>query len=425
MTNRLRGYVRNPTTGAGESGATVYVKKHSDASTVTSDATDANGLYEVDADTLGYPGDVYEEVTVGSTTKIRSGRVWGQLGGLIWASDVPDVFSALGVGVVSGYSNELAVSADGSDMQVDIAAGMALLKDGCPYVLEAADALTIGAADPSNPRIDRIILRLTREGQTDQGKIALMVLAGTPAGSPSAPALTQTSATWDLSLAQIEVGTGVTVIASNKVTDERTYSFSYPTSIAAGDIFYVNASGELSRLAKGTSGQFLKQGATIPAWTNVLASDIGNGNLAFTGDSTLTGNLTVTGSTQLGNAAADETTLFGRLLTNGTAPAVAVNTSVCGDASSATVDYGSDTYFQVTVNCAGTGYAAGRLFTITFNQTRDSVNYGVFVQTASSDAMGMGLRPSTRTTTTFELFTDTAPSASDTLIFQIFVVEDV
>lgn len=421
MSSRIRGYVRNPTTGAGESGATVSIKKHSDNSTVTTDATDANGLYEVAADTVGYPGDIYETVTVGSTTKVRSGRVWGQLGGLIWASDVPDVFALLGIGVTNG----LAVSADGSDMNVDISAGMAILKDGCPYILEAADDLTIGAADGSNPRIDRIILRLTREGQTDQGKISLMVLAGTPAGSPSAPSLTQSSSTWDLSLAQVLVGTGVTTIASNKVTDERTYAFAYPSSIAAGDTFYVDASGILTRLAKGTSGQFLKIGATIPAWANVLASDIGNGNLAFTGDSTLTGNLVVTGNAQLGNAAADATTIFGKLKVDGTAPTVAVNTSVCGSGSSAVVDYGSDTAFQITVSCAGTGYASGRVVTVTFNQAKSSTNYNVMIQEASSEAWTKRFRPVSRTTTTFDIYVDTAPSASETLILQVVIIEDV
>jgi hypothetical protein len=99
------------------------------------------------------------------------------------------------------------------------------LKDGALWVQEGVLARTIGAADGSNPRIDRIVLRLTREGETEQGKIALAVLAGTAAASPVAPTLTQSSALWEVSLAQVLVGTGVTTIASNKVTDERTFAF--------------------------------------------------------------------------------------------------------------------------------------------------------------------------------------------------------
>src|SRR5690606_20157273 len=145
----------------------------------------------------------YEEFAVSSETNVRSGRVWGQLGGLIWADTLADTFQAFGIGVMPGIGGELAVSASGSDMNVDIATGVAILKDGVPYVLETADDLIISTADGSNPRIDRIVLQLTREGQSDQGKIDLEVKAGTPASSPSPPSLTQSSSVWEISLAQV------------------------------------------------------------------------------------------------------------------------------------------------------------------------------------------------------------------------------
>lgn len=232
-TKRIRGVVRDPADGSGVSGATVAIKLHNGGTTVTSDGTDANGLFEIDADTVGYPGPVYEEVTVGSTTKVRSGQVWGQLGGMIWAADLTDIFSAFGIGVLGGVGNELEVTADSSGMLVHVNSGIALLKDGVPYIKEATSNVVITTADATNPRIDRIILRLTREGQTDQGKIALVALAGTPAGSPSAPSLTQSSATWEISLAQVRVDAAVSTIASNKVTDERTYMVSEERLAAA------------------------------------------------------------------------------------------------------------------------------------------------------------------------------------------------
>lgn len=225
MPPRVRGYVRDPVSGGGASGATVDLKKHADGSTVTSDSTDANGLYEMANDTVGYPGPVYEEVTVGATTKRRSGNVSGQVGGFLWLSDIVDVFKSFGSGVLKNVGSELAVSADGADMQVDTAAGAAFIKDGAVYVQEAVKALTIGAADATNPRIDRIVLRMTREGQSEQGKIVHAVLAGTAAASPSAPALTQSSTLWEISLAQVRVDAAVTTIASGKVTDERTYAY--------------------------------------------------------------------------------------------------------------------------------------------------------------------------------------------------------
>jgi hypothetical protein len=225
-TNKVRGVVRDPSSGDGIASASVALKLHNGGTTVTSDGTDANGLYEMDNDTVGYPGPVYAEVTVGATTKRHDGNVWGQIGGLVWSSDIPDALSALGIGVAAGILSDLAVTADGLSMLPSIAAGVAILKDGCIYVQESAKTVTIGAADGSHPRIDRIVLRLTREGQTDQGKIVRTVIAGTAAASPTAPALTQSSSVWDLPLAQVLVGTGVTVIAANKVTDERDYCIS-------------------------------------------------------------------------------------------------------------------------------------------------------------------------------------------------------
>ncbi len=250
MTNRIRGYVRDPATGTGQNGVTVTLKNHNGGGTVTSDASNANGLYEMTVANVGYPGETYEEFTVSGETKVRSGQVWGQLGGMIWPDTLPDTLQALGIGVTPGFGTNLAVTASGANMNVAIAAGQAVLKDGVPYVLESAASLTIGAADGSNPRIDRIIMRLTREGQTDQGKIALQVLAGTAAASPSAPSLTQSSSVWDISLAQVLVGTGVAVIAADKVTDERTYAFAWPT-VGADDLLYINSSGQLAAMTDG------------------------------------------------------------------------------------------------------------------------------------------------------------------------------
>lgn len=221
-TKRIEGVVRDPNTGAGQGAVTVTVKKVSDGSTVTSTTTDNAadvGYYSRLHDVVGYPGPTYDEYTYSSTTKRRDGRVHGQLAGLLWADDVNDVTALLGIGVTSG----LAVSASGVSMAPAVSAGMALLKDGLPYILEAASSVTLSAADATNPRIDRIVLRLTREGQTDQGKISLTKITGTAAASPTAPALTQTSATWDLSLAQVRVNAGVTTIAADKVTDERVF----------------------------------------------------------------------------------------------------------------------------------------------------------------------------------------------------------
>ncbi|MDD5435529.1 MAG: hypothetical protein PH343_08875, partial [Nitrospira sp.] len=84
---------------------------------------------------------------------------------------------------------------------------------------------TLGAADPVNSRIDRIILRL--DTVTDF-KISCEVLEGTPAAEPVAPTLTQTSSTYEISLAQVLIGAGVTSVSNANITDEREFVATKP-----------------------------------------------------------------------------------------------------------------------------------------------------------------------------------------------------
>ena len=127
----------------------------------------------------------------------------------------------LSTGVLRGELNQLAVSATGSGMTVNVATGKAWIK-GQYVESDAVAALSIDAADPANPRIDRVILRNTFSAPGASGSIALAVLKGTAAGSPTAPALTQSAAMWEISLAQVLIDAGAVVVAANKVTDERT-----------------------------------------------------------------------------------------------------------------------------------------------------------------------------------------------------------
>lgn len=222
-TKAIRGYIRDPSTGAGIPNVSVALKRHNGGTTVVSDETDANGLYEMDRDAVGYPGPTFLTFTQGSTTDITSGNVVGQVAGLVWGSDFPDVFALLGIGVAPDVSDELEVTADGTTMAPEIAAGFSLLKDGFPYLQEDVIPITLDAADATHPRRDRIVVRLTREGQTDQGKALLAKITGTPAASPALPNLTQSSTTWDYELAEVLVGAGVTTIAADKVTDKRSF----------------------------------------------------------------------------------------------------------------------------------------------------------------------------------------------------------
>ena len=292
---RYTEYIRDPSDGDGVAGVTVDLKLFNGGTTVDSTTTDANGRANFTHADVGYPGPVYATATSGGTTRIRSGNVWGQLGGILWPDDIPDVFSVLGIGVISGAGSELACTGSGSDLVITIASGAALLKDGLPFVLDSSTTVTLSAADGTNPRIDRIVLRLVREGQTDQGKITIEKLTGTPAAFPAAPTLTQTASTWDYSLCRIAVGTGVTAISTGDITSERystalgqAYSFAYPTGLTRGDLLYVNSSGKLARLGVGTSSQVLTSDGTDVAWASpgapsgINATSIADGSISNT-----------------------------------------------------------------------------------------------------------------------------------------------
>ena len=135
----------------------------------------------------------------------------------------------LATGVLGGELNQFKVTADGTGMTVDVETGRAWLK-GHYVESDAIEALSIDAADPANPRIDRVILRATYSQPGTPGSVALAVLKGVPAGSPSAPALTQDATMWEISLAQVLIDAAAVVVAADKVTSERVFVW------AGGDV---------------------------------------------------------------------------------------------------------------------------------------------------------------------------------------------
>lgn len=100
---------------------------------------------------------------------------------------------------------------------VEVTAGSAIVR-GTWYASDATETLAIGANASGNPRIDTIILRKDYAAQT----IRLVVLPGTPAVAPVAPALTQTDGvTWEIPLADIAVANGFATLANAVITPRR------------------------------------------------------------------------------------------------------------------------------------------------------------------------------------------------------------
>jgi len=150
-------------------------------------------------------------------------------GGNMVAADAVVFFQRWrGPGVIPAavYSDwELEVIADATGMQVKVKPGAVDLKGYFFKMsgLEAdRDVITIDAADPTNPRIDRIVAYVDAVAEVADIK----VVTGTPAGSPTAPALVQDIAVeWQESLALVAVAASETSIESGHVTDDRTFSY--------------------------------------------------------------------------------------------------------------------------------------------------------------------------------------------------------
>lgn len=107
--------------------------------------------------------------------------------------------------------------------------------------------LTITTANATNPRIDLVCVTVNDSyysGSADN--VVIQVVAGTPAGSPVAPATPANS----IALAEVYVGAGVLSISNSNITDERVLVTTNIPEI--GDISAVNAGTGLS--GGGTSG---------------------------------------------------------------------------------------------------------------------------------------------------------------------------
>lgn len=135
------------------------------------------------------------------------------------ADDISNYFLKLiSNGVFATPSNAMQVQENGG-MTVQVTPGWGFInckwiKNDSPYLL------TLDAADVVLNRIDRIVLRLN--AATSARSMSIAIKKGTSASNPVAPGLTRTAGgIWELSIARIYVGAGVTSISQANITDER------------------------------------------------------------------------------------------------------------------------------------------------------------------------------------------------------------
>jgi hypothetical protein len=133
----------------------------------------------------------------------------------------------LGQGIIEGRLNELEPSANGSGMTVEVATGEALVR-GHYYRSNATETVTLSDSNPTNPRIDSVVLRL----DPGANSIILAVLTGTPDAAPVATSLTQSdTGIYEILIATINVEVSSVVVASEDVTDGRIIYVPWPGSV--------------------------------------------------------------------------------------------------------------------------------------------------------------------------------------------------
>lgn len=135
------------------------------------------------------------------------------------AADVAAYLAGLTSGVFSG-DEDFPVTAAGG-LKVTVGAGRGWVHPsrftGYSITKREADTLTMPLADPSLPRIDRIVIRYDAGARA----ASLQVLQGTASSTPTAPAISRTELIYDLCLAEITRPAGSTSISTGQITDTR------------------------------------------------------------------------------------------------------------------------------------------------------------------------------------------------------------
>lgn len=128
--------------------------------------------------------------------------------------------------------------------------------------------LSVDMADAVLPRIDRVVVSWETTNYVALPEV--IIVKGTPASNPTAPALTNNSTVRQISLAAIRIPAGATAITAAMITDERldqsvcglvTANISVDTTVMHSqfDAFLKSIQNELAELEAGTAVEMKKR----------------------------------------------------------------------------------------------------------------------------------------------------------------------
>jgi hypothetical protein len=211
----------------------------------------------------------------------------------------------------------------GGNMSVNVSSGWAAIvgttqSNMGTYMAynDASTNLTISTSNPSNPRIDLVVITVNDAYYTGSlNNVSFQVIAGTPASSPTVPATPANS----LALGQIAVGAGVTSILTANITNygvQATSPFGNVTTTGtqtltnktlAGDIFqypieswYINATayaGYTAYLQTNNAVHYLTTASTANGTLNITYASGTTLNSAMSTGQAITFSLLITNTT--------------------------------------------------------------------------------------------------------------------------------
>ena len=209
--------------------------------------------------------------------------------------DLDSTYGAARLGLVNRYttgegvtsSTGLAVSqrGAGANMSVDVAPGQAFVfgdedtdaQPGYLCVLTSTDNNTITAADATNERLDLVVLEVDDDDfdSSGQQRGRIHVVAGTPAATPSLPAVPNNA----IPLAQVSVPATDTSIEDAQITDLRQPYSTDPQRTGMVDYFPLGSTPWGYVPADGTAVNRIRYARLFALYSTTIGS--GDGSTTF------------------------------------------------------------------------------------------------------------------------------------------------